>query len=64
MILPEEIVSGGQTGDDGAALGVALDLGIPAAAGCPRGDLPKTADRWAIPIWSRRSMPGRTPARP
>ena len=32
-----EIISGGQTGVDRAALDVALELGIPCGGWCPRG---------------------------
>jgi len=35
----EQIVSGGQTGVDRAALDVALELGIPCGGWCPRGRL-------------------------
>lgn len=34
---PEQIVSGGQTGVDRAALDVALELGIPCGGWCPKG---------------------------
>ena len=36
----EQIISGGQTGVDQAALDVALELGIPCGGWCPR-------DRWS-----------------
>jgi hypothetical protein len=35
--LPDEIVSGGQTGVDRAALDVALELGIACGGWCPKG---------------------------
>lgn len=38
-ILPERIVSGGQTGVDRAALDFALDNNIPCAGWCPKGRL-------------------------
>ncbi len=37
MALIRKIVSGGQTGADCAALGVAISLGIPHGGWCPRG---------------------------
>jgi hypothetical protein len=37
--MPSQIVSGGQTGVDRAALEVALELGIPCGGWCPRGRL-------------------------
>ena len=36
-ILPERIVSGGQTGADRAALDWAIERGIPHGGWCPRG---------------------------
>lgn len=37
MAIPEQIVSGGQTGVDRAGLDVALDLGLPCGGWCPKG---------------------------
>ncbi len=37
--MPAQIVSGGQTGVDRAALEVALELGIPCGGWCPKGRL-------------------------
>ncbi|HUG91385.1 MAG TPA: putative molybdenum carrier protein [Planctomycetaceae bacterium] len=37
QVLLEQIISGGQTGVDRAALDVALELGIPCGGWCPRG---------------------------
>jgi hypothetical protein len=37
--IPQMIVSGGQTGADRAALGFAIDHGIPHGGWCPKGRL-------------------------
>lgn len=39
MIMLNEIISGGQTGVDRAALDVAIELGIPHGGWCPKGRL-------------------------
>lgn len=52
---PEQIVSGGQTGVDRAALDVALELGIPCGGWCPKG---RRAEDGLIPdVYPLRESP-------
>jgi len=56
-VLPETIVSGGQTGVDRAALDTALSLGLNCGGWCPRG---RRAEDVAIPeFYPLKETPGR-----
>jgi hypothetical protein len=50
-VIVREIISGGQTGVDRAALDVARDLGIPCGGWCPKGrraEDGRIADRYPL----------------
>jgi hypothetical protein len=56
-MLPEKIVSGGQTGVDRAALDVALELGLPCGGYCPRGR--RAEDGRIPPRYPLQELPSR-----